>query len=270
MANAGSVVIKINGDESAFEKSIRKVERSASSAAASLAQTFRKAGMDQSSAMSKAWSEVQNAYKNGTSVIINGVETIITENKQLRESIDDVSGEGYKELAKSSEAAARQTNRSMESMERGATKMSNGIKGAAKAAGIALKGITIVASAVSAVWSAVGVVSVKHNAEIEQLQTSFKVMTGSAEKAASVMERLRKLGATTPFATKDLAEATQLLMQYGMDADTAIDRMSMLGDIAQGSTDKMMRIAAAYGQMNATGKVSLEDVKQMIDFCHAA
>ena len=134
-----------------------------------------------------------------------------------------------------------------------------------KAARTAVKGLGVAAGLLTAAWSAVGLTSVKYNAEVEQLQTSFKVMTGSADKAVAVMERLKKLGATTPFATKDLASATQLLMQYGMDADTAIDRMSMLGDIAQGSTDKMMRIAAAYGQMNATGKVSLEDVKQMIE-----
>ena len=144
------------------------------------------------------------------------------------------------------------------------------IAGLGKAASAAVKGLTVAAGVISAAWTAVGITSVQYNAEVEQLQTSFKVMTGSADKAADVMERLRKLGATTPFATKDLASATQLLMQYGFNADEAIDRMSMLGDIAQGDTDKMMRIAAAYGQMNSAGKVSLEDVKQMIDFCHAA
>lgn len=139
------------------------------------------------------------------------------------------------------------------------------VSGLGKAASVAVKGLAVAGGVLSAAWTAVGLTSVKYNAEVEQLQTSFKVMTGSADKAANVMERLRKLGATTPFATKDLASATQLLMQYGFNADDAINRMSMLGDIAQGSTDKMMRIAAAYGQMNATGKVSLEDVKQMIE-----
>ena len=39
----------------------------------------------------------------------------------------------------------------------------------------------------------------------------------------------------------------------------------MLGDISQGSADKMSRIAMAYGQMSSAGKVQLEDVKQMIE-----
>lgn len=139
------------------------------------------------------------------------------------------------------------------------------VSGLGKAASVAVKGLAVAGGVLSAAWTAVGLTSVKYNAEVEQLQTSFKVMTGSADKAANVMERLRKLGATTPFATKDLAAATQLLMQYGFNADDAINSMTMLGDISQGNTDKMMRIATAYGQMTSAGKVNLQDIKQMIE-----
>ena len=133
---------------------------------------------------------------------------------------------------------------------------------------IAKTGFKAVATSVGVVSTAMtGLIGfgVKYNAEIEQLQTSFEVMTGSADKAKSVIEELTKLGAETPFETKDLAEVTQLLMNYGLTADDAIDKMKMLGDIAQGSSEKMNRIAMAYGQMSSAGKVSLEDVKQMIE-----
>ncbi len=106
---------------------------------------------------------------------------------------------------------------------------------------------------------------VEYNATIEQLQTSFEVMTGSASKANEVVERLKEIGANTPFEFTGLAETTQLLMNYGFTADDAIDKMMMLGDISQGSADKMNRIATAYGQMSSAGKVSLEDIKQMIE-----
>lgn len=110
---------------------------------------------------------------------------------------------------------------------------------------------------------------VQFNAQIEQYTTSFEVMTGSAEKATEVVEKLKKIGAETPFELPQLAEVTQLLMNYGFTADEAIDRMNMLGDISQGNADKMNRIAMAYGQMSSAGKVQLEDIKQMIGFCHA-
>lgn len=106
---------------------------------------------------------------------------------------------------------------------------------------------------------------VQYNATVEQLQTSFEVMTGSATKATDIVEKLKEIGASTPFEFTGLAETTQLLMNYGFEAEDAIDKMQMLGDISQGSADKMNRIATAYGQMSSAGKVSLEDIKQMIE-----
>ena len=106
---------------------------------------------------------------------------------------------------------------------------------------------------------------VEYNATVEQLQTSFEVMTGSATKATNIVEKLKEIGANTPFEFTGLAETTQLLMNYGFEAEDAIDKMQMLGDISQGSAEKMNRIATAYGQMSSAGKVSLEDIKQMIE-----
>ena len=136
-----------------------------------------------------------------------------------------------------------------------------GLGGVVNLTKAAVTGITAVSGALTAGAAA----GVKYNAAIEQYQTSFEVMTGSAEKAAEVVEKLKKLGAETPFELPDLAEATQLLMNYGFTADEAIDRMEMLGDISQGSAEKMNRIATAYGQMSSAGKVQLEDIKQMIE-----
>lgn len=140
--------------------------------------------------------------------------------------------------------------------------------GISKLGGIAKKGAGVAVAAVGAVTAALGagvVAGVKYNASIESYQTSFEVMTGSAEKAAEVIDKLKKVGAETPFELPDLADITQLLMNYGFSADEAMDSMMMLGDISQGSAEKMSRIATAYGQMSSAGKVSLEDVKQMIE-----
>lgn len=109
------------------------------------------------------------------------------------------------------------------------------------------------------------VAGIKYNATVEDLTTSFEVMTGSAEKAGDIVKRLKDIGSKTPFEFTDLAETTKLLMNYGLTADEAIDKMQMLGDISQGSAEKMSRISMAYGQMSSAGKVNLEDVKQMIE-----
>jgi tape measure domain-containing protein len=128
-----------------------------------------------------------------------------------------------------------------------------------------IAGIAKVSTAITAAGKAISVMGVKYNAEIENLQTSFEVMTGSAEKATEVVSRLRKLGAETPYEMTDLASTTQLLMQYGFAADDAIDKMTMLGDVAQGNRDAMVSIATGYAQMSSAGKVNLQDIKQMIN-----
>ena len=114
-------------------------------------------------------------------------------------------------------------------------------------------------------FAGIAAIGVKYNATMETYATSFEVMTGSAEKAADVVDELKDIAASTPFEMPELAETTQLLMNYGFTADDALEKMTMLGDISQGSADKMNRIATAYGQMSSAGKVSLEDVKQMIE-----
>ena len=125
-------------------------------------------------------------------------------------------------------------------------------------------GIDLATQAVKT-FASVAEKGIGYNAAIEQLKTSFEVMTGSAEKATEVVERLKVMGAETHFEMKDLASTTQLLMQYGFSADEALDRMRMLGDVAQGNVAAMNSIALGYAQMSSAQKVNLVDIKQMIN-----
>ena len=147
----------------------------------------------------------------------------------------------------------------------GYEKTLKGIGSATKAGLADVKAGIDLATAAMQKLAAVAQKGIEYNATIEQMQTSFEVMTGSAEKAAEVVERLRTMGAETPFETADLVNTTQLLMQYGFTADDAIDKMRMLGDIAQGNTEHMNSIAMGYAQMSSAGKVNLQDIKQMIN-----
>lgn len=247
MANNGHVVIGIDGDASSLEKELNTVSKSAKAAAAELGHEYAKAGMSLSDGMRKAWTEVNRAQKNGTTVTIKGVETIISKNEQLIDQRNDLGGV-YDEIGAGSRKAAL-------SVKAGLADIKAGID-MAMAAARALSGFVTS--------------GIQYTANIERLQTSFEVMTGSAEKAAEVVNRLRTMGAETPFETADLAAITQMLMQYGFTADDALEKMRMLGDIAQGNKEAMTSIAMGYAQMSSAGKVNLQDIKQMINVCHAA
>lgn len=191
--------------------------------------------------------------------------SIIIDTKIDRSGLDDLE----KDVNKVSKNLKNTLGNGLKTAFSGAQKAASAFGKAAKtvASGVA-KAFEVTTKAVAAVGTALGAVAtagIKYNAEIEQYQTAFETMTGSAEEAAQVVEQLRDIGASTPFELPDLAETTQLLMNYGFEAQEAIDSMQMLGDISQGSSDKMQRVATAYGQMSSAGKVSLEDINQMIE-----
>ncbi len=140
--------------------------------------------------------------------------------------------------------------------------------GLGKISKAATTGLKVAGVAFGVITTGLGAISanaLKYNAQMEQYQTSFETMLGSEEKAVSLMADLKKKAADTPFEMKDLASTTQLLLNYGFTADEVVGKMTMLGDISQGNSDKLKSVATAYGQMSSAGKVSLEDVKQMIE-----
>lgn len=193
--------------------------------------------------------------KIGVSVDKNGLKTGLKQTeKEAKQTADNVSQQGD-----NSTKGWKSAFNSLGSLsKKGFSAVSSAAKVAAQASIAAITGIT-------AAMGGLAVAGVKYNASIETYQTSFEVMTGSAEKAAEVIDELKRVGAETPFELPELADTTQLLMNYGFTADDAMDKMMMLGDISQGSADKMSRIATAYGQMSSAGKVQLEDIKQMIE-----
>lgn len=133
--------------------------------------------------------------------------------------------------------------------------------GVKKTFDIAVKAITAASTAISAA-SAIGL---RYNSQMEDYLTNYTVLLGDAEKATQHVENLKKLAASTPFEITDLANVTQLLIQYGFAAQDAEETLAMLGDIAQGSSEKMNSIGLAYAQMSSLGKVTMQDVKQMIN-----
>ena len=71
----------------------------------------------------------------------------------------------------------------------------------------------------------------QYNSEMENYTTNFTTMLGSADKAASFVDDLKNMAAKTPFGTSDLADASQTLLAFGVDAESIMPTMEMLGDV---------------------------------------
>lgn len=101
--------------------------------------------------------------------------------------------------------------------------------------------------------------------QFEQYETSFAVMLGNMQSAKDLMSDLQGFAAKTPYQLPDVTQNAQLLMNYGVEAENIIKTLTQLGDLSQGSVDKLNRISLAYGQMLAKGKVTGEELRQMTE-----
>ncbi len=103
------------------------------------------------------------------------------------------------------------------------------------------------------------------NAQIQEYQTNFEVMTGSADKAAKHVRELKEMGARTPFELSDLASASQTLQAFGTNVDDVHGSLGMLGDISLGNKERFNSLALVYGQVRSQGKLMGQDLLQMIN-----
>lgn len=104
-----------------------------------------------------------------------------------------------------------------------------------------------------------------YNASMEQYESSFEIMSGSAEEAGKIMSGLKDISNATVFTFPELAEAAEVFVDYGVSAEEAKNQLAMLGDISGGSADKLKSLAGVYAEMSSEGQVQLEQIQQMVE-----
>lgn len=110
-----------------------------------------------------------------------------------------------------------------------------------------------------------GAAAVKSASNFEKLQTSLNVLTGGAEQGAKAFERLVQFSAKTPFQLGDLAAVNNQLIGFGMSTDDAFNSLKLLGDVSAVAGADLTRVAVAFGQSAAAGRVMQQDINQFIN-----
>lgn len=145
-------------------------------------------------------------------------------------------------------------------------KTANSVAGNLGKMGVGIaKGFAVATTAVAGATTAVMGFGIKFNNEIEQYVTSFGTMLGSADKANAFITTLKDMASKTPFELGDLAGASQTLLAFGMNADDTTKYLKVLGDISQGDKDKLNSLSLAFAQMSSTGKLTGQDLLQMVN-----
>lgn len=181
--------------------------------------------------------------------------------KELRKSLNDNRAEQARlsvEVAKANNEISKQTKQMRETAS-AADKATDSTKALANGLKL-IKGI-VAGYAGKKLFD----VLIGTNKDYEQAMTSFDVLLGSAEKANTLMSDLEKFASVTPFNTEDVQKASTMLLGYGVEAENLLDIMGRLGDLSQGSAEKLDRVSLAYGQMLAKGKVTGEEMRQLIE-----
>ncbi len=101
--------------------------------------------------------------------------------------------------------------------------------------------------------------------EAERSSIAFEVMLGSADKAAKMLKQIETFASQSPYDLEGTRSAAQLLLNYGVAADSVMPVLGMIGDIASGDAQKLHGLAVAFGQSSATGRLMGQDLNQMIN-----
>ena len=253
---------KISMDTKDYEKAVKN----AVSGSKSLKENFAKlAGQSETNANKiKVLASQYDSAKSKVAVLTTAFNKAANEEgvtakktQELAKELADAEKEAD-DLKSEMDSLSRKAKNTGDNVESLSDKLKKGLSTAAK---VATGVLTTVASGVVAL----GKIGLEYNAQIESYTTDFEVMMGDAEAAARKVEELKEMGAKTPFELGDLASATKTLLAFNVSADDSTGVLQQLGDISLGNVQKLESLTRAYGKMNASQKVTLEDINMMID-----
>ena len=100
--------------------------------------------------------------------------------------------------------------------------------------------------------------------EYQQLEVAFETMLGSKSKADALMGQLIDTAAKTPFEMSEVAEASKMLLAYGMEGNKVNETLIRLGDIAAGLSMPLKDLAFLYGTTMVQGRLYTQDLNQFL------
>lgn len=93
---------------------------------------------------------------------------------------------------------------------------------------------------------------------------SFEVLTGNKQIGSDLTNQLNSLQANTILGP-EVFKAAQTMMSFGITADKVMPTLKQIGDISMGDAQKLGSLTLAFSQMSATGRLTGQDLLQMIN-----
>lgn len=259
------IIVEIGGDTSGLQKALSKVNSATSSLSKELRGINSLLKLDPKN--TELLAQKQTVLKENIAQTTKKVEELKKAQQMFIESGGNLNSAEYRNLQReiiSTENRLKELNLEASKW----TQMSHNLENL----GFKMKSfgdtVTNVGKKVSVLSAAVGslfVAGTKYNADIERYTTAFKTFLGSAEDAEKAVDAIKKQGQISPFDTKELIQANQMLITTGESADDARNTISALSDaiaLTGGSNDTLGRMASNLQQIKNVGKASAMDIRQ--------
>ena len=123
-------------------------------------------------------------------------------------------------------------------------------------------------AAAAAAMGALGIASIKMAADMQANKKAFSTLLGDSQKAEKFLGDLARFAAETPFELPGLVTASKKILAYGFAVQDIIPMMAAVGDAAAMlgmGQEGIDRMTLAIGQMQAKGKVSGEEMRQLAE-----
>lgn len=122
------------------------------------------------------------------------------------------------------------------------------------------------AIAVSLPLVAGAIAAAKVAGEMEQNAVAFTTLLKSADAAKVHLEALQAFALKTPFQFPELVKSSRLMQAMGFSVGKVIPMMTTLGNAVSamgGGNDMLQRIILSFGQMQARGKLTGEELREL-------
>jgi tape measure domain-containing protein len=105
----------------------------------------------------------------------------------------------------------------------------------------------------------------KLTAAVESAGAAFEVLIGDASRANQMVAQMKSLDKASMLDFNSIAHAGKTLLGYGTAVDTVMPSLDALSQVSMGNREKFQSLALAFGQVQARGRMTAEEVRQMVN-----
>lgn len=107
--------------------------------------------------------------------------------------------------------------------------------------------------------------SIKKGMESESIKVAFEVLLGDKNSAQELIKQTKDYANRTSYDASDLQDGAKTMLSFGIAQEKIMPTMKAIGDIAMGDKNKMSSLTLAFSQMSSTGRLTGQDLLQMIN-----